>query len=290
MSQPVFNRGFSVCVFLPDGNPDGIKVVEKSNWSGCGLVVPRALFGEAKTRPELTRTGVYVLVGQAELSPLPQVYVGEGDPVRPRLEQHSREKDFWTHVVVFTSKDQNLNKAHVQHLESRLVRLAGASKRCVLDNGNVPQAPSLSEADTAAVEGFLADMMLCLPILGYGFFESAPAVAPRVVLLTLTAKGIKAHGFESPNGFVVRAGSMARKEDQDAPSMHAFLKWTRADLVRQGVLVDRGATYELAQDYEFSSPSTAAGVLLGRSCNGRMQWRTADGRTLKSLQDAEAGA
>jgi Domain of unknown function (DUF4357) len=281
-------RGFKVSVFLPGGDPDGLKVVEKSNWSGCGLVIPRALFGEAKLRPELERAGVYLLVGDSESSPLPQLYIGEGDPLRPRLEQHARSKDFWTRAVVFTSKDQNLNKAHVQRLESRLVALASASKRCKLENGNVPQAPSLSESDTAEVDGFLDDVLLCLPILGCGFFEPAPAPAPRAVELTLSAKGVKAYGFETPQGFVVRAGSEAVKDE--VASIHAYLTETRAELVRQGVLLDQGATYRLAQDYTFSSPSTAAGVLLGRSANGRVEWKTAEGRTLKDIQVAEAGA
>ncbi|MGH3644336.1 MAG: GIY-YIG nuclease family protein [Mycobacterium sp.] len=250
--------------------------------------MPRALFAESKSRPDLARAGVYVLVGQSELSPLPQLYVGEGDPIRPRLEQHAKSKDFWTHAVLFTSKDQNLNKAHVQHLEARLVALATASKRCVLDNGNAPQPPSLSEADTADVEGFLDDVLLCLPILGYGFFESAPIASPTATLLFLNAKGVSAQGFESVKGFVVRKGSQAVKEDRQAPSIHAYLRQTRAELIDQGVLVDRGLVYELAQDYAFSSPSTASGVLLGRSSNGRVEWQTADGRTLKSIQDTEA--
>jgi hypothetical protein len=288
MTSSPTRRGFSVRMFLPDGDPDGVKVVEKSNWTGCGLIIPRSLYGEAKGRPELTRAGVYLLVGQAEASPLPQVYVGEGDPLRPRLEQHAKLKDFWTHAVAFTSKDQNLNKAHVQHLEARLVALAAESKRCVLDNANVPQAPSLSEADVAEVEGFLDDVLLCLPLLGYDYFEPAPVAATSAIPLLLTAKGIKAFGFESPKGFVVRAGSQAVKEE--VVSIHPYMKEIRAELIRQGVFVDRGNLYELAQDYTFGSPSTAAGVLLGRTANGRIEWKTADGRTLKSIQDAQVGA
>jgi hypothetical protein len=273
-------------MFLPDGDPDGVRVIEKSNWAGCGLIIPRALFGEAKARSELTRAGVYLLVGQSETSPLPQLYVGEGDPLRPRLEQHAKLKDFWTHAVAFTSKDQNLNKAHVQHLEARLVALATGSKRCVLDNGNIPQAPSLSEADVAEVEGFLDDVLLCLPLLGYDYFEPAPEPTASEAVLFLTAKGIRASGFESPKGFTVRTGSQAVREE--VVSIHPYMHEIRAELVRQGVLVDRGVHYELAQDYTFGSPSTAAGVLLGRTANGRVEWKTADGRTLKSLQDAEA--
>jgi hypothetical protein len=40
-----------------------------------------------------TRTGVYVLVGPPEESGLPRVYVGEGDPIKPRLEQHTAAED-----------------------------------------------------------------------------------------------------------------------------------------------------------------------------------------------------
>lgn len=280
-------RAFSVRVFLPDGDPDGIKVIEKSNWTGSGLVVPRALFPESKSRPELGRAGVYVLVGVSEQSHLPQVYIGEGDPVRPRLEQHAKLKDFWTHAIAFTSKDQNLNKAHVQRLESRLVELARTLKRCVLDNGNAPQPPSLSEADTAEVESFLADILLCLPILGYGFFEPATPSASRAAHLVLRAptKGIEAKGFESPQGFVVLQGSKAVKDP--SPTIHPYMQKIREELVTQGVFRDAGATYETTQDYSFASPSTAAGVLLGRTANGRIEWKTDDGRTLKDVQESE---
>jgi hypothetical protein len=282
-------RGFSVRVFLPDGDPAGVKVIEKSNWTGTGLVIPRPLFAEAKRRAELDRAGVYLLVGESERGPLPKVYVGEGDPVRPRLEQHGRAKDFWTHAVVFTSKDQNLNKAHVQRLESRLVELASAAKRCVLDNGNVPQPPSLSEADTAEVEGFLDDVRLCLPTLGYPFLESAQAGSgTRTGPLTIRARGAEAQGTETPDGFVVRAGAKVAKSVTE--SMHAYLRDIRDELIQQGVLRDAGEFYELVQDYTFQSPSTAASVVVGRNMNGREAWKTADGRTLKSIQEAAGGA
>jgi hypothetical protein len=74
---------------------------------------------------------------------LPTVSIGEGDPALPRLEDHFAQKDFWTSLILFTSKDENLNKAHAQHLESRLTALAREAKRCLLDNVNTPQLPSI---------------------------------------------------------------------------------------------------------------------------------------------------
>lgn len=278
-------RAFSVRLFLPGGDPDGVKTVEKSNWTGSGLVIPRSLFAETRSRPELGRTGVYILVGPDENSQLPRVYVGEGDPIGPRLDQHAKNKDFWTQTVAFTSKDQNLNKAHIQFLEYRLIDLGKTAKRCILDNANTPQPPSLSEADTAEAEGFLADVLLCLPVLGYGFFEAAPAPTQTTLEFTLKAKGIMGRGYEAATGFVVRAGSQAVKSE--AKSIHVYLSAMRHSLAEQGVFVDRNQYYEMTQDYTFNSPSTAAGVLLGRSANGRTEWKTDNGHTLKSIQDAE---
>jgi hypothetical protein len=278
--------GFSVRIFIPTGEPEGLRIVEKSNWTGQGLVFPRAQYAEVRQRPEFQRTGVYVLWGPGDSGQLPRVYVGEGDIVRPRLDQHAKQKDFWTHAVVFTSKDQNLNKAHVQHLEARLVALAAEAKRAELDNGNLPQLPALSEADAADAEWFLADLLLCLPVVGVNLFEKAKAGAPKSQELFLKAKGIEARGVDSAEGFVVRSGSQAVKEE--VASIHAYLTGLRKSLRAQGVLEDAGAGYRLTQDYTFNSPSTAAGVLLGRSANGRTEWKDAKGRTLKEIQEAAA--
>jgi hypothetical protein len=144
--------------------------------------------------------------------------------------------------------------------------------------------PSLSEADRAETEGFLADVLLCLPVLGYHFFEAPPSPEPTALEFVLQAKGIVARGYETATGFVVRQGSKAVKEQ--VPSIHAHLSELRTALVKRGVLVDRGPHYEMTEDYVFSSPSTASGAMLGRSSNGRREWKTQDGRTLKAVQSA----
>ena len=279
---------FSVRIFIPSGEPEGMRIVEKSNWSGHGIVFPRPLMAEARKRPELARTGVYVLWGPSESGQLPRVYVGEGDGVLSRLDQHARNKDFWTHAVVFTSKDQTLNKAHVEHLEARLVALATEAKRCELDNGNVPRLPALSEADRADAESFLADVLLCLPVVGLNVFEKSAARGAKSRDLYLKARGVEGRGADGADGFTVRAGSTAAKTE--TASIQPWLTALRKTLVASGVLADAGEVFRLTQDYSFASPSTAAAVLLGRNENGRIAWKDAKGRTLKEIQEAEVSA
>ena len=117
-------KPFSIKIFLPDGDPDGLRIIEKSNWTGVGVVFNRSIYQESRKRSEFERTGVYILVGTSDDSTLPMVYIGEGDPVKPRIESHYSKKDFWNWGIFFTAKDESLNKAHVKYLESRLIELA----------------------------------------------------------------------------------------------------------------------------------------------------------------------
>ena len=120
------------------------------------------------------------------------------------------------------------------------------------------------------------------------FFEPAKTEAPRGRELVLRARGIEARGFESAQGFIVREGARAVKTE--VPSIPASVAAHRKDLRARGVLAENGNELVLSQDYVFSSPSAAAGVLLGRSANGLLEWKAADGRTLKQVQEAEAVA
>ena len=283
---------FSLRIFVADGDPDGLRIVEKSNWIGKALVFPRALLPQVKARPELAQTGVYLLLGPRPDGEGDMLYVGEGDPIRPRLERHYAEKDFWTRAIGFTTTTAGqLNKAHVQFLESRLIALARAAKRMPLDNANQPAEPRLSEADRADMEVFLGHMLGMLPVLGVHAFEQAPKApaAKAAPVLTCKGKGVQATGYEASQGFVVRAGSQAVADTVPSMALHVRGMYDlRQELVGNGVLGLQGGLYQFTQDYSFSSPSTAAAVVLGRSANGRIEWKAADGRTLKELQEAEA--
>ena len=283
---------FSLRIFVADGDPDGLRIVDKSNWIGKALVFPRALLPQVKARPELAQTGVYLLLGPRPDGEGDMLYVGEGDPIRPRLERHYAEKDFWTRAIGFTTGSAGqLNKAHVQFLESRLMALARAAKRMPLDNANQPAEPSLSEADRADMEVFLGHMLGMLPVLGVHAFEQAPKApaAKAGPVLTCKGKGVQATGYEASQGFVVRAGSQAVADTVPSMAQHVRGMYDlRQELTSNGVLAMQGALYQFTQDYSFSSPSTAAAVVLGRSANGRIEWKAADGRTLKELQEAEA--
>jgi hypothetical protein len=64
-------RPFFIRVLVPTGDPDGLPIVEKSNWPGVCVVFNRTNYNEVGNRVEFDKTGVYVLVGASNDRVLP---------------------------------------------------------------------------------------------------------------------------------------------------------------------------------------------------------------------------
>lgn len=268
-------------LLLLDNTPSGPRSIANPTRAGVGLLIPRADFPELRTRQELEQPGVYILIGEDENLQESSVYIGETDFAEKRLKSHNRHKDFWSRLFVFTSK--SLNKAHVQHLEHRLFDIAKRLKLCNLLNSNAPTPPPLGENDKTIAESFLEDILLFLPILGINFFETPTKKKPSEQDFYFKSRGVDAKGYESANGFTVREGSRAIKR-QTCKAASVVLR-VRKQLVKKGILVDKGNFYELTQDYEFNSPSLAGACMVCATCGGRVAWKTKDGRTLKEIQE-----
>lgn len=277
---------------MPHGDPDGLRIIDQPNWSGVGVAFPRGSYKEVSKRKEFERTGMYILVGPGpDGSALPCLYIGQSDRIQTRLDSHHKNKDFWEWAVFFVSKDNALNVAAAQYIESRLIERAAAAKRCHLDNGNEPAGPNLGDADAADAEGFLSHMLRVLPLLGISAFEQKESkdFSQERRLLTCAAKkaGITATGYVQPGGFIVCKGSLSAVDEKSG--IHDYMRAIRKDLLDSGVLVADAGRYRFTQDYDLSSPSTAAGVILGRSANGRTEWvDTVINKTLKQIQEDEA--
>lgn len=299
-------RPFSIKIFVPSGDPEGVRIVTRDDWPGKAVVFPRDLLGEAKGRREYQQPGVYLLAGGKKL------YIGEGDPLGDRLGSHARNKTFWNKAVFFTAEGGRLNKAHVQHLESRLVGLAREAGLAELDNGNQPLPPALSEEEYASAENFLREILLMLPLLGFWQFdddrqEEADAEIQEEAQQSVTVKrnGKRAEiysalprgmrfQFQSPSGMkaslelvqggvVVSKGSQAVLETKPHFDIHgASYAAKRRELIESGILQAEGETYIFTADQFFSSASAAASVIAGQNHNAD-HWLATDGSNLGDL-------
>ena len=276
--------GKTIKIFLIDGDPNGRMSCELSNWSGKAYKIPRIMIKECIDRDDLMNTGIYLLFGKNEEGK-DLVYIGEAEIVFKRLSQHLNQKDFWNEAIVFISKDDNLNKAHIKYLENRLHNIALSTKRYELQNSVIPTQSSISELDKAEMEEFIENIKLLVNTLGHKVFEAKRELQPKQsqdVFSIKAARGADAQGEPTSDGFVVFKGSKAA--GTVVSSMIQSFIALRQKLITNGILVEKGEYYEFAEDYIFSSPSTAAITVMGRSANGLTEWKQKDGKTLREFE------
>lgn len=165
------SRPYSIKLFMPNGKPNSIKIIEKMNWTGVGIEVARDDWEIHKYRKEFDQAGVYLLIGYSENDDKPTVYIGQGDGIRKRIESHYKEKLFWDKLIVFISSNNGLNKGHITWLEYALIKKAKDQNRCFLDNGNIPNEPVLTESEKADTNEFFQEMLSIFPIVEIKVFD-----------------------------------------------------------------------------------------------------------------------
>lgn len=284
-------KGRSVKIYLVDGIPSGVMTVEIMNWTGKFTIAPRTQLADLAQRNELKRTGIYILIGQNpnDLSQ-DMIYIGESDNTWKRLINHNNDssKDFWGKTIIITSKDENLTKAHIRYLESRLITVAIQAKRAKVSNGTNPDVTSLPEPDVADMEYFLEQIQMILPVLGFTFAMPIPRVhivqnseSPNSTDLAspifyFNYAGTNAQAQEINGEFVVFEDSTVRKAHTNSIA-DSYLQ-IREKLQREGKMIDSQNPdyWVLTQNVPFPSPSAAANIIGGASLNGRQHWKVKD--------------
>lgn len=276
--------GKTIKIFLIDGDPNGRLSCELSNWTGKAYKIPRIKVKECTDRDDLVSTGVYLLFGKDEEGK-DLVYIGEAESILKRLNQHLNQKDFWNETIVFISKDENLNKAHIKYLENRLHDIAKSAKRYKIENSITPTQSSISESDRAEMEEYIENIKMLVNTLGHKVFDEKREFKLKQKLETFAikaARGADGQGEPTSDGFVVFKGSKAAATT--VTSMTSNFITLRNKLINEGVIIDKGEYFEFPEDYIFSSPSTAAVMVMGRNANGLTEWKLKDGKTLKEFE------
>jgi len=285
-SEPLNMPSATIKLYLPQGDAKSLRTAEISNWTGKAIAAPRTEIEQLLAREELEKAGVYLLIGTDPVSNAPHAYIGEAEIIRERLKQH-KSKEFWISAIVFVSKDENLTKAHVRYLESRLLDEVRHVNRFTLEQ-NQAGGSRLPESDREDMEVFLERIRQLLPVLGSDILSpiaKAPLSTKADGVLFCRMKDAEAQGQRSTNGFVVFRGSSAVLKERPSAETYPYVVAQRKQLIAEGTLVEKKGVLVFMKDAEFSSPSAAAAVIHGGSANGLIAWRTKDGRVLKQLDE-----
>lgn len=288
-------RPQTIQIFLPMGDPRGMRVAEITTRIVRVIEVPRSQLADFLKMPEAQQVGVYFLMGDLSEAGLSRAYIGQSGNVGTRLAQHNQNKDFWNRALVVISLTNSMTQTHAMFLEWFAIAEATQAGRYSLENGNAgsqPYTPAPLQADCHEIHETAATL---LATLGQPIFEPLTQSAntgdgkPRSIEL-FYCKGPDASGVGeyTSEGFVVHKNSTARVGNVasiQGTSQERF----REQLVTDGVLKLQGTQYVFTRDYLFSSPSMAAIAVLGRSANGWIEWKTEQGQTLDGAKRQVVG-
>ena len=277
------NRPQTIQIFLPDGSPRSVKIAEITNRVVKAVLLPRNKIEYISLRDELKNVGVYFLFGETDEQAKPLVYIGEAEDCLERIKQHNRNKEFWNYAVIMVSKINAFTKSHAKYLEHIAVQQAKESNRYQTENISVPTKPFITESMEADLLDSFDTIKILLSTLGFPVFDKIgkDTIRKREILI-INGRNIHAEGDLIDEGFVVFKGSQVKKET--TPSCHEYLINIRKKLIENKILKETKGDYIFQQDYIFNSPSTAGGVVLGRSTNGWTKWRNKNGQSLDELK------
>ena len=272
-----------ITMILRNGMPTGIVQCNLDEWIGVSYKIPRNRLNESKELKNIENTGVYILFGVDEETGENRAYIGEAENIYKRLLQHNKTKDFWNDFLVFVSQNNSLNKAHIKFIENMLYTKAKEVERFIIDNDTEPTKSSLDGADEIRAVKFYEKIVLLTSVYGYRIFDKilTQQEVKEEEIYYINSIGLKASGAQSEEGFIVFKGSQSSEEFKKASSQSLRNKWNE---LRNQKIVDQGV---FLKDIIFSSPSTAAAMVLGRNSNGLTQWKNRDGKTLKENMNKE---
>jgi predicted GIY-YIG superfamily endonuclease len=277
----------TIQIFLPSGEPHGIRIAEITTRIVQVIEVPRSLLSRFLSMEQSSQVGVYFLIGEDTEDGDRLVYVGQTGDLRARLASHNQKKDFWERALVLISKTNSLTQTHALFLEWHALQQIRSAGRFADENGNSgsrPHTPAPLEAE--CFEVFETGSVL-VSSLGYPLFD--PVAKPKqseepreVFSLRSPSHGVEGKGLYTPEGFAVLAGSVARADT--APSLGETNERWRQRLLDAGVMQpDHEGRLVFPKDHLFKTPSGAAIALLGRTANGWREWKSPQGYTLHQL-------
>ena len=277
-------NGKSFNFFFIDGSINGLIQCTNKNWKGVAYKIPRTGIEKYKEREDLKNTGIYFLFGNDE-EDNPVIYIGQarerknGEGILYRLREHIRDKkkDFWREAIIFTFNDNSLGPTEICYLENIFCSLAINAKRYIVKNGNDPSIGNPSEAEKCELDEFIEYAKFITVMFGYKVFEQIEDSEITFLIKLKSENDTKAYGKLTSEGFVVLQNSHINSNLSD--SLSSGYKGLRDKYAFQ---IDNES--KLKNDILFNSPSAASSFVLGRNSNGRVDWKTKDGKTIETIE------
>ncbi len=205
---------------------------------------------------------------------------------------------------MITTNDEDFNKAHVMYLESKIYKELKDAGTIRLKNNQTLSGSSLSESDLIVMEEFKENVYLVLGVLGYSGINVKvsskletktdtwqPQSMEDYVFVLRKNNKIIAQMKPTPQGYQLVAGAIIQRATQSfqKDNYAKASKRRRSELYEKGYVKEVDGKVKLIEDVIYNSPSAVTEVVLGKTANGRTEWKTEEGKTFAEIEDVFLG-
>ena len=288
----------TIKMLLYDGALTGVMNISDSAWeSGKMYSAPRDSINDLVSRADCKKYGVYLLLSEN------RVYVGQASDLERRTKQHLSDKDWWSQIILMTTKDDSFNASDIDYLEARLIEIAVEAGKSDNDNKKRGNPQKVDEFRQAELEQYLEEALFLLELIGIRVFKDKSHNPKKND--SYKPKGNPIGDFVVPNGEyyfqrkvkawgnkilkatmrVVDGKYIVLKGSTVCPVVSKVAAGDRALNMRSRASISSDV---LTEDFETNSPSSAAVFVLGGACNGWVEWKTKGGISVDTFRKKQS--
>ncbi|MDO4909980.1 MAG: DUF4357 domain-containing protein [Corynebacterium sp.] len=283
------------------------------------FIIPRESIASFSSSEGLNQPGIYMLVGDLH-SERPELYIGQankrknGNGAISRIQEHfaNGRHLFCETAIVLVDNPLNFGATELNSLENSFTRLALKARRTELKNGCEPTSANLDTTRQIRLERVIGYTQLMLATLGIEIYEPRKVKDSSFNAIEKRTEEVQA---EERTGKHVANPEIADNEDifylkHHTLSEPAKLKYvvnadgTPSYVLLAGSEISREVNYPMAEQLReehadslsdfrvtkniaFDVPSRPSILVVGKSRNGWVEWKTLDGQTLSDIYRSE---
>ena len=197
-------RPLTIQIFLPSGDPQGIRVAEITTRTVQVFDVPRSEMALFFDMPESEQVTVYYLFGDENQDSRTQCYVGQ---TNTKTDTHARYLEWWS------------------------IKEGNEAGRFALENGNAGSRPHTPAPLQAECHEVFETIGTLLATLGFPIFQrlATSVIKSTDHLVFCTGRGADALGIYSSDGLTVAKGSRCVIEPTEKATQTLHSIWLKME-------------------------------------------------------------
>lgn len=203
-----------------------------------------------------------------------KVYVGQSVNGIYRINEHVKNKDFWSFCIMFVTDNNSFDKLAIDFMEYAFINKLRKSSYVLMNKDMRVNAPIVSIYDKPNLLAFMEQIEFLLSAEGITIDEPLEPEGeekyyyPKSKEYKDKAKIIVKDGF-----FILLKGSIIRRPDELSKAWKSdrhYLRYNKIidEYVSDEKVVKTNEGYELTVNLSFASPTMPAGLITGSSRNG----------------------